>query len=385
MAFGQIKEQPIPQPVIWMHCASLGEFEQGLPVLKQLKKQYPQYALLVSFFSPSGYEACKNHTIPDRVVYLPFDHPRKSAQWIQQIRPELVIFVKYEFWYYYLLALQQQKIPVLLISAIFRPHQLFFHWYGSFYRKMLRFFAHILVQNEASAKLLESVGVADRVTITGDTRFDRVLEISGNPSTYPAIEHFIQQKPVLVAGSTWPEDDKALQHFVNHQSNIPIILVPHHIDADAIEQCKAIFPGAVCYSDYEKDWQKNNQYNGVHTLIINRIGMLSSLYQYATVAYVGGGFGADGVHNVLEATIYAKPVVIGPEYAKYLEVTQLVEQGGVIAVATAQELNTSLQHLFEHPEAAAAIGKKAHAFTLAQTGATQKVMQVIQENRLLTS
>ena len=385
MAFTQIQEQPTNQPVIWMHCASLGEFEQGLPVLTQLKQQYPQYCLLVSFFSPSGYEACKNHPIPHRVVYLPMDHPRKSFQWIQQVAPALVIFVKYEFWYYYLLALHQQKTPVLLISAIFRKHQLFFQWYGSFYRKMLHFFDHILVQNTASAQLLQSVGVEEGVAITGDTRFDRVLEIAGNPRAYPAIEHFIQDKPVLVAGSTWPEDDKELQHFVNHHPNIRMILVPHHIDADSIQQCMAIFPGAVCYSDYEKDWQDTHQYSGINKLIINRIGMLSSLYKYATVVYVGGGFGAEGVHNVLEATIYGNPVVIGPEYAKYLEVTQLVAEGGVVAVSTSSALSNTLLHFFENGEARAMIGKKAKAFTLAQTGATQKVMQVIQENRLLTN
>lgn len=382
-AFSQIPKQPHNKKIIWMHCASMGEFEQGLPVLKQLKNQYPQFSILVSFFSPSGYEACKNHSIADWVVYLPMDHPRKSAQWISEIHPELVIFVKYEFWYYYLAALHQQKIPVILISAIFRQHQLFFHWYGGFYRSMLQFFKHILVQNEDSAALLKSIGILDGVTITGDTRFDRVLEIARNPTHYPAIEQFIQKEPVLVAGSTWPEDDKELQHFVNHHPNIQMIIVPHHIDQDAIRQCKEIFPGAVCYSDFERDWQDSNQYKGINKLIINRMGMLSSLYKYATVAYVGGGFGAEGVHNVLEATIFGKPVVIGPEYSKYLEVTQLVEQGGVIAIRTTQELNNTLQNLFENKEICSSTGKKANEFTITQTGATQKVMQVIQENRLL--
>lgn len=247
------------------------------------------------------------------------------------------------------------------------------------------FFTHILVQDEASAKLLQSINITATVTITGDTRFDRVLEIAGNPAVYPAIEHFIQNKPVLVAGSTWPEDDKELQHFVNHHPHIQMILVPHQIDADSIRQCTAIFPGAVCYSDYENDWQHSNRYSGTNKLIINRIGMLSSLYNYATVVYVGGGFGAEGVHNVLEASIYGKPVLIGPEFAKYLEVTQLVAQGGIEAVTTAQQLNSRLQYFFENEEACDAMGKKAKAFTLAQTGATQKVMQLIQENRLLTN
>lgn len=384
IAFGQLRARPNKEPLIWMHCASLGEFEQGLPVLQQLKKQYPHYTLLVSFFSPSGYEACKNHSVPDWVVYLPMDHPRKSALWIREIRPALVIFVKYEFWYYYLLTLHQQKIPIILISAIFRKHQLFFQWYGGFYRKMLHCFNYILVQNADSASLLQTIGVSNGVTISGDTRFDRVLAIANSPTPYPAIEHFIQDKPVLVAGSTWPEDDKELQYFVNLHPNIQMILVPHHIDADSIQQSMAIFPGAVCYSDYEQNYQ-DAEYMGINKLIINRIGMLSSLYKYATVVYVGGGFGADGVHNVLEATIFGKPVVIGPVYAKYLEVTQLVEQGGVVAITTSQELNTMLQHFFESGEACSETGKKAKAFTIAQTGATQKVMEVIQENRLLTN
>lgn len=383
IAFSQISNWNPGKPIIWMHCASVGEFEQGLPVLESLHQQYPGYALLVSFFSSSGYEACKNHSLPDRVVYLPMDSPSQSREWLALVKPAFVVFIKYEFWYYYLSALQQQKIPVILVSAIFRPQQIFFTWYGGFYRKMLALFTHILVQDEASVQLLTKIQVTTPVTIAGDTRFDRVQQIANQPKSWPAIENFVQQHAVLVAGSTWPEDDKELQHFVNKHPTIKHILVPHVTDAASLQQCQEIFPGSLLFSAYEAAFLQGEVNMDSRILIIDRIGMLSSLYKHATVAYVGGGFGADGVHNVLEAAVYGKPVVIGPIFNKYLEATELVDKGGAISVNSGQALETILLSLFDNAFERKKMAEVALNYTLSKRGATSKVLQVIQENRLL--
>jgi 3-deoxy-D-manno-octulosonic-acid transferase len=383
IAFNQIKDWNPGKPVIWMHCASLGEFEQGLPVLESFHQQYPGYALLVSFFSPSGYEACKNHSLPDRVVYLPMDSPSQSREWLAIVKPAFVLFIKYEFWYYYLSTLQQQKIPVILVSAIFRQQQIFFTWYGGFYRKMLGLFTHILVQDEASVKLLSEIQVTTPVIIAGDTRFDRVQQIANQPKSWPAIENFVQQHPVLVAGSTWPEDDKELQHFVNNHPAVKHILVPHLTDAASLQQCQETFPGALLYSAYEAAFLQGIPISDSSLLIIDRIGMLSSLYRYASVAYIGGGFGADGVHNVLEAAVYGKPVIMGPTFQKYLEATELVDKGGAITVNNGQALDSALQALFDNETERKKMGQIALDYTVSKRGATNKVLQVIQENRLL--
>lgn len=385
IALRQIRDWNPTKPVIWMHCASLGEFEQGLPVITALQKQYPGHAILVSFFSPSGYEACKNHPIPDRIVYLPMDSPSHADEWLAVVKPSFVLFIKYEFWYFYLSRLQAQKIPVILVSAIFRKQQIFFKWYGSFYRKLLDYFTHILVQDAASAKLLHEIRCKPPVTIAGDTRFDRVQEIANRPSSWPAIEHFIQQHPVLVAGSTWPEDDKELQHFVNHQPAIKHILVPHLTDEASIRNCKDIFRGAVVYSEWEAAFTKGTALPATNLLIIDRIGMLSSLYRYATVSYVGGGFGAEGVHNVLEAAIYGRPVIIGPVYHKYLEAVELITCEGGVSTTSAKELEKILSELFEDTARRTTMGKLALEYTLSKVGATDQVLRVIQENRLLTN
>ncbi len=383
LAFNQIKDWNPGKPVIWMHCASLGEFEQGLPVLESIHQQYPGYALLVSFFSPSGYEACKNHPLPDRVVYLPMDSPSQSQEWLAIVKPAFVLFIKYEFWYYYLSTLQQQKIPVILVSAIFRQQQIFFTWYGGFYRKMLSLFTQILVQDEASVQLLSEIQVTTPVTIAGDTRFDRVHQIANQPKSWLAIENFVQQDPVLVAGSTWPEDDKELQHFANNHLAVKHILVPHLTDAASLRKCQETFPGALLYSAYEAAFLQGIPISDSSILIIDRIGMLSSLYRYASVAYIGGGFGAEGVHNVLEAAVYGKPVVMGPTFQKYLEATELVDKGGAITVNNGQALDSALQALFDNETERKKMGQIALDYTVSKRGATNKVLQVIQENRLL--
>jgi 3-deoxy-D-manno-octulosonic-acid transferase len=379
------KWQP-ERPVIWMHCASLGEFEQGLPVLQAIRKEYPAYEILLSFFSPSGYEPCQQHPAADKVVYLPLDGPHTAEHWINQINPALVIFVKYEFWYFYLKTLHTRNIPVLLIAAIFRPSQPFFHWYGGLYRKMLAFYYQILVQDQASADLLTILPVSVPVVVAGDTRFDRVLQIAQNPVTFPAIEPLMQGKQVFVAGSTWPEDDKALRHFVSNTPEVFHIIVPHLTDAATIERCLQTYPDSISYSEWQNKGMTSqaNMSGQYKTLIIDTIGMLSSLYRHATVAYVGGGFGAEGIHNVLEATVHGIPVVIGPIYDKFREAVELVERKGICVATTAIDLETQLLRILKDASLRKSVGDIARNFTREGGGSAKKVMQLIQAKRLLT-
>ena len=384
-ALKEIEQWQPERPVIWMHCASLGEFEQGLPVLQSIRKEYPGYEVLLSFFSPSGYEPCRQHPVANKVVYLPLDGPHTAKKWINTINPALVIFVKYEFWYYYLETLHNRNTPVLLIAAIFRPTQPFFHWYGGLYRKMLAYYRHILVQDRASADLLATIPGSVPVTVAGDSRFDRVIEIAQNPISFPAIETFLQGKKVFVAGSTWPEDDKALRHFVSNTPEVFHIIVPHLTDEATIERCLQTYPDSISYSDWNNKWtsQPNNK-EQYKTLIIDTIGMLSSLYRHATVAYVGGGFGAEGIHNVLEATVHGIPVVIGPIYDKFREAVELVERNGIYVAATAIELEAELLRLLNDENLRTSIGKIAQQYTREGGGSAQKVIQLIQAKRLLT-
>jgi len=384
-ALSDIQNWQPQQPVIWMHCASLGEFEQGLPVLEAIRSQFPNYTLLLSFFSPSGYEPCREHPAADKVVYLPIDGKQTAADWVEKIQPSLVIFIKYEFWYYYLEALHNKKIPVLLVSAVFRPSQPFFHWYGGFYRKMLQFYAQILVQNESSARLLQTLSVPVPVMVAGDSRFDRVIQVAATPTSFPVIEEFIKGMPVFIAGSTWPEDDKALQHFVHNNPSVRHIIVPHLTDAASIDRCLQTYPHSVTYSNLMQQWEKGQSIpDNYSTLIIDTIGLLRSIYRYATLAYVGGGFGGEGIHNVLEATVYGKPVVIGPVYDKFIEATELVERKGILVVNNAIELETQLSELLKDASLRESIEHIAKQFTHDRGGAAQRVIQLIQEKRLLT-
>lgn len=384
-ALKAIEQWQPKRPVIWMHCASLGEFEQGLPVLQAIRNEYPGYAILLSFFSPSGYEPCQQHPAADKIVYLPLDGPHTAEQWINHINPALVIFVKYEFWYFYLKTLHTRNIPVLLIAAIFRPSQPFFHWYGGLYKKMLAFFHHILVQDQASADLLATLPCSVPVVVTGDTRFDRVIQIAENPTSFPAIETLLKGQKVFVAGSTWPEDDKALRHFVGQTPEVLHIIVPHLTDAATIERCLQTYPDSISYSAWFKRWTSQSDITfPCKTLIIDTIGMLSSLYRHATVAYVGGGFGAEGIHNVLEATVHGTPVVIGPIYDKFREAVELLERKGICVATTAIDLETQLLRLLNDASLRTAVGDIARNFTREGGGSAKKVMQLIQAKRLLT-
>ncbi|TAE17656.1 MAG: 3-deoxy-D-manno-octulosonic acid transferase [Bacteroidetes bacterium] len=365
------------KPVVWLHSASVGEFEQGKPVLEALKQQYPQHAFCVSFFSPSGYEAKKTYDA-QWVGYLPLDSAHNAQLFLQQVRPSLAIFVKYEYWWFYLRQLQQQQIPTLLVAGSFRPEQPFFKWYGLLHKKMLGCFTHVFVQTQAMEQLLHSIDVQN-ITTCGDPRFDRVLQVATQPKVNEHVEHFMQAhsgKPVLVAGSTWPADDAVLAPFANTHS-WACIIAPHNVDEASILACKKMFPSSQLLSQYQPNADSN-------VLIIDCIGLLSSLYQYATLTYVGGGFSNDGVHNVLEAAVYGKPVLCGPNIKKYWEAKALVEQGGLFTVATTQELQQQINLLQNSQISYQAACQASAVFVRQHSGATDAIVKFIYEKRLLT-
>jgi 3-deoxy-D-manno-octulosonic-acid transferase len=370
------------QPVVWMHCSSLGEFEQGKPILEALRLQYPQYFILVSFFSPSGYEIRKNDPVADHVCYLPMDRPYNASRFLNIVQPSLVFFVKYEFWYYYLDEIRQRNIPLLLVSGIFRPDQPFFKWYGSFHRSMLQKFSHLFLQNKDSHELLQQIELTQDFSVAGDTRFDRVLQIAGRFEPLPLIDTFCGHHPVIVAGSTWTDDDEALDHFANTYSDIRFIIAPHDIDEDRLKECEHLYQHSIRYSTLVSQPDTAPDKN---VLIIDNMGMLSKLYHYATIAYIGGGFGDDGIHNALEAAVFGKPVIFGPVYDKYQEAIDLVDAGAAFSVEDALELEGQLKELLSNQSLLKESGTIAGAYVRKQAGATEMILQYIQAKRLLTN
>ena len=361
--------------LVWMHCSSLGEFEQGRPVLEKLKGQNPKIKILLTFFSPSGFEVRKNYPGADYIFYLPIDSPQNARTFFDIVKPEFILFVKYEFWYYYLHEAKKRNIPLLLISGIFRNSQLFFKFYGSFYRKMLRCFTHLFVQNEESVTLLGSIGLNKNVSLSGDTRFDRVIEIAEGFEPIAAIDKFCADHDVIVAGSTWNDDDEELDHYANTETHLRFIIAPHDIGADRIEECKRLYKHSILYSQLKETISQD-----INTIIVDNVGMLSRLYKFATVCYVGGGFGEDGVHNVLEAAVYGKPVVFGPEYEKYFEAKELVESGGGITVSSALELEKELDKLLKKDDEYYAICRASKDYVYSKKGATDEIITYINQN-----
>jgi 3-deoxy-D-manno-octulosonic-acid transferase len=403
---------PVPgtrhQQLVWMHCASLGEFEQGRPVLESLKQQYPRITIVLTFFSASGYEVMKNYKGADHIFYLPMDNSSNAKKLVEALNPSLVLWVKYEFWYYYLQELKRRNVPVLLVSGIFRANHPFFKWYGGIWRKMLECFTHFFVQNETSGKLLATAGIHENITVTGDTRFDRVIEIAGKFEPLPFIEKFCGDSKILVAGSTWEDDEAELIHYVRANPQIKFIIAPHETDAENLKDVKKEFVNAILYSELlsgngqwamgkphtandehqmanEQRTTNNEQRISPNVLIIDNVGMLSRLYYYADITYVGGGFGADGVHNVLEAAVYGKPVIYGPEFEKYSEAIGLVDCGGGIPVQNALDLERVLNELWKNESLLAANGEAAKNYVYSNAGASSKIIQFIQEKRLLTN
>ena len=371
------------KPIIWMHCASLGEFEQGRPVLEGLQKQYPNYSILLTFFSPSGYEVHKNYSGADYIFYLPMDSAGNARKFLKITNPSIAIFVKYEFWHYYLTQLKKLQIPTILIAGIFRKDQLFFKWYGSFYKKLLSCFTTFFVQDKSSQSLLHSIGINNEVYIGGDTRFDRVIEIAAAFTPIDPIAHFCNNSLVLVAGSTWFQDDETIAHFEKVNPNIKFIIAPHDITNQRLQNCLSLYKNAVLYSDYVKGF--NTAPQNVNTLIIDNVGMLSKLYHYATITFIGGGFGADGIHNCLEAAVHYKPVLFGPVYDKYLEASGLVDAGGAISIQDVLDFERVANQLFSNESDRKKMGQFAGDFVHAHKGASKKIIHYIQEKRLLTS
>lgn len=364
---------------VWMHCASLGEYEQGRPVLEALKAKNPQLQIVLSFFSPSGYNAIKNTSLADVICYLPLDSKKNAHAFLQKVKPNLVLWVKYEFWHYYLTAIKAGKIPALLISSKFRKGHFFFKRYGSFGLNMLQNFSHIFVQDENSLQLLEKANI-QHASIGGDTRFDRVVAIANQFTPLPMVEKFCGDAQVVVAGSTWLEDDEELYHYTKANPHIKFIIAPHEIDEVSIKEVLMVYANATLYSDYVK----NHQAKG-NVLIINNIGMLSRLYYYADVTYIGGGLGGDGVHNVLEAAVYKKPIIHGTEYSKYKEACDLVDLGAAFPIEDALELESTINELLKDNALYEKASNAASNYVQQHQGASGKVVDYIYENRLLIS
>ena len=374
-------------PLVWIHCASLGEFEQGRPVLEALRDQYPGIKILLTFFSPSGYEVRKSYEGADFVFYLPMDSKANARRFLDMVQPDLVIWIKYEYWYHYLTALKKRQVPTLLVSGIFRPDQPFFKWYGRLHQYILGSFTHLFVQTPASKDLLAGIGFTNNVTVNGDTRFDRVAAIAEKFTPIPVVEAFCGRHTTVVAGSTWPEDEEELDHYANTHPDMRFIIAPHEINEQHLVEIEKLFKHTIRYSVLQKKvpGTVSREQKITNTLIIDNIGMLSRLYKYATITYIGGGFGDDGVHNVLEAAVYHKPVVFGPVYEKYVEATELVEQGGAFPVETALELEKVLDNLLSDAVAYNKACQQAGQYVHVKKGATNAVLQFIQEKRLLTS
>lgn len=370
-------------PLIWMHAASLGEFEQGLPVVEKLKQAYPSHKLIITFFSPSGYEVKKKHPIADWVFYLPMDSKFNAAAFINITQPAIALFIKYEFWFFYLSELKKRQIPVLLISGIFRPSQLFFKWYGQFYRNMLTDFTHFFVQDSGSAGLIKHLVNPNSISVSGDTRFDRVISIADESKNINQIETFCKDHVVIVAGSTWSDDDKVLQHFTKVHRNVKFIIAPHLIGPERLNECLQRYPSAILLTDYVLASTETK--NTIQTIVINNIGMLSSLYQYATIAFIGGGFSTEGIHNTLEAAVFGKPAVFGPVYEKYLEAKEMIKIGAAFSADTALSMEDLLDELLTNKQKQMDAGEAGAAYVKAKAGASLKIVEYIQANRLLTN
>jgi len=368
------------KPLVWFHCASLGEFEQARPLLEKIRETHPGHRILLTFFSPSGYEVKKDYPGADAIFYLPLDSPGHARRLLAIAQPQLVCWVKYEYWYYYLREIRKNDIPLLLISGVFRPGQPFFKRWGSFHRGMLACFTHFFVQNESSKKLLGTLGISGQVTVSGDTRFDRVTDIAEQFKPMPVIEAFVNGAPCIVAGSTWSDDEEELDHFANTHPDIKFIIAPHEIDEAHLKDIEKLFHHTVRYSTLVKGPLSNTAPN---TLIIDNIGLLSRLYHYATITYIGGGFGEDGIHNALEAAVYGKPVVFGPVYDKYIEAIGLVDAGGAFSIDNALELEDTFNQLLKDAAACAEACKASRDYVYSNTGATKKIMGYIEEKRLL--
>lgn len=362
---------------IWFHAASLGEFEQGRPLMEQIKKSYPQYKILLTFFSPSGYEVRKNYEGADIITYLPIDTVGNARQFLRTVRPVMAFFIKYEFWYNYLHILQYRGIPAYSVSSIFRPDQVFFKWYGRGYGRVLKCFTRFFVQNEESKKLLESIGIHDTMVV-GDTRFDRVLQIKEASKQLPIVERFVKGSPedpkkVFVAGSSWQPDEEIFLKYFNNHRDWKLIVAPHVIGEDHLKFIFSLIKDkkVVRYTQATED-----NVADADVLIIDCFGLLSSVYHYGDVAYVGGGFGV-GIHNVLEAAVWGMPVLFGPNNKHFVEAQGLLQSGGGIEIEDYETFSLIMSQLSDDSAYYGTCGQEAGAFVQSLAGATKKVLSSV--------
>ena len=368
-AFRILREKVDPNAkYVWFHAASLGEFEQGRPLMERLRQDHPEYKILLTFFSPSGYEVRKNYEGADIITYLPLDTITNARRFLRTVRPVMAFFIKYEFWYNYLHILKHRHIPVYSVSSIFRPDQVFFKWYGRQYGRVLNCFTHFFVQNTISKELLAKIGITN-VTIVGDTRFDRVLQIKEAARQLPVVEAFKQDYKVFVAGSSWPPDEEIFIRYFNEHKDWKLIIAPHVIGEDHLEQIEKLLAGRkiVRYKDAKEDDVK-----AADVLIINCYGLLSSIYHYGDVAYVGGGFGV-GIHNLLEAAVWDVPVFFGPNNQKFQEAQGLKKNGG-FEIHDYEEFERQMSRLASDAQYLKEQGQLAGQFVKGQAGATAKVL-----------
>jgi len=356
--------------LLWMHVSSLGEFEQGRPVLEQIKQQYPTIRILLTFFSPSGYEVRKNYSLADKVMYLPLDVPKRVRAFLNYYAPDVAVFVKYDFWYNYLNELHERKIPIFFISVSLRPSQVFFKWYGVFFRKHLKKVTYFFAQREQTCKLLQAIGIKPCM-VAGDTRFDRVITVAKQRKRWSVLDNFTRGHKVYVGGSTWLEDEKYIARALEWFSDVKFIVVPHEVNEARIAQIEALMPGKTIRYSLCND----EMLNFPQVLIVDQIGMLSSIYAYATVAHIGNGFGS-GIHNTLEAAVYGVPVIFGPKYHKFPEAVELINLGAAFSFSNFEMYKRILEKLFY--EDVQSIREKARHYVFSQAGATNKILKILE-------
>ena len=365
-----LKEKMDPEAkYVWFHAASLGEFEQGRPLMEQLRQDYPEYKILLTFFSPSGYEVRKNYEGADIICYLPLDTITNAQRFLRTVRPVMAFFIKYEFWYNYLHILRHRGVPVYSVSSIFRSGQIFFRWYGRQYAHVLKCFTRFYVQNELSKELLAKIGITD-VQVVGDTRFDRVLQIKAAVKPLPVVERMKDDSKCFIAGSSWLPDEEIFIPWLNEHPDWKVVIAPHVIKEDHLQQIEKLLEGrkVVRYTEATVD-----NVVDAEVLIINCFGLLSSIYHYADVTYVGGGFGV-GIHNTLEAAVWDVPVFFGPNNQRFQEAQGLKLCGAGLEIANAEDFRRLMQGFVDNPALAKELGKKAGAFVEQMTGATRKIL-----------
>lgn len=378
-AIKELKEKVDPQAqYVWFHAASLGEFEQGRPLMELLRKQHPEYKILLTFFSPSGYEVRKNYEGADIICYLPIDTIRNSRRFLRAIRPCMAFFIKYEFWYNYLHILKHRHVPVYSVSSIFRPEQVFFKWYGKQYSYVLKCFTRFFVQNEESKRLLAKIGVTN-VDVVGDTRFDRVLQIKEKAKQLPIVDAFVQGDTpckVFVAGSSWPPDEDIFINFFNQHKDWKLIIAPHVIDDSHMEQILSkLDRKTIRYTQATPETASQAE-----CLLIDCFGLLSSIYHFGDVAYVGGGFGV-GIHNVLEAAVWDIPVIFGPNNERFQEAQGLKAAGGGFDIASADDFQCIMTLFMNDEKNLATAGKNAGLYVQSLAGVTERIFHLLGFNK----